>query len=180
MNADQPAPRVHGVPSLERGLLSRRSGVAAALLLLLVLVGCDSGTDLPPVLSVHEVQFHSSLGVDLSQMEERPSGLWIRDEVEGASDAPQAATDTEVAVHYTGWLPDGMQFDSSEGGSPLRFVPDEGRLIQGFTEGVLGMREGGQRLLLIPPHLGYGAEGAGGGVIPPNSWLVFRITLEGR
>ncbi len=142
-----------------------------------LLAGCESKTGPPPVLSVHEVEFHEDLGVDLSVMEERPSGLWLHDEVEGSAEGPEVEAASHVGVHYTGWLPDGTQFDTSDGGPPLRFVPEEGRLIPGFIEGVMGMRLGGERLILIPPHLGYGEQGAGGGLIPPNSWLVFRIVL---
>jgi len=152
-------------------------GAIGGMLLAVVLAGCESSTESPPVRSVHEVEFHEDLGVDLSEMEERPSGLWIRDEVEGAGEGPEVEADSQVGVHYTGWLPDGTRFDTSDGGPPLRFVPREGGLIPGFIEGVMGMRPGGERLLLIPPHLGYGAQGAGGGLIPPNSWLVFRIVL---
>jgi FKBP-type peptidyl-prolyl cis-trans isomerase len=89
-----------------------------------------------------------------------------------------------VAVHYSGWLYDeaapahkGKPFDSSrERGSPLEFPLGAGRVIRGWDEGVAGMKVGGQRTLLIPPALGYGASGAGG-VIPPNATLIFDVEL---
>ena len=155
------------------GASRRLAGLAAVL----VLAACESSTDLPPVLSAHEIEFHEELGIDLSQMVELPSGLWIRDELGGSSQNPEVTTGTSVGVHYRGWLPDGTEFANSQGGAPLRFVVGNGGVIEGFAEGVLGMRQGGQRLLLIPPHLGYGSSGGGGGLIPPNSWLVFRISL---
>jgi FKBP-type peptidyl-prolyl cis-trans isomerase FkpA len=91
----------------------------------------------------------------------------------------------QAVVHYTGWLYDpaahdhkGKQFDSSrERGKPFRFVIGAGRVIKGWEEGVQGMQPGGQRQLVIPADLGYGPEGAGGGVIPPNATLLFDVEL---
>lgn len=90
----------------------------------------------------------------------------------------------QAVVHYTGWLYDpsapdhkGKQFDSSrERGKPFRFTIGAGGVIKGWEEGVQGMQPGGQRQLVIPPDLGYGASGAGG-VIPPNATLMFDIEL---
>jgi FKBP-type peptidyl-prolyl cis-trans isomerase FkpA len=91
----------------------------------------------------------------------------------------------QAVVHYTGWVYDpsapdhkGKQFDSSrERGKPFRFNIGAGGVIKGWEEGVQGMQPGGQRQLVIPPDLGYGATGAGGGVIPPNATLLFDIEL---
>ncbi|PJI38894.1 FKBP-type peptidyl-prolyl cis-trans isomerase [Ferrovibrio sp.] len=85
-------------------------------------------------------------------------------------------------VHYTGWLSvageKGRQFDSSRTrGQPFSFPLGGGRVIKGWDEGVVGMKVGGQRSLIIPPQLGYGAQGAGGGVIPPNATLIFDVEL---
>lgn len=102
-----------------------------------------------------------------------PSGLKYIDEVVG--DGKQPVASNTVLVHYKGELTDGSQFDSSyERGAPAAF-PLSG-VIQGFSEGILGMNEGGKRVLYIPWQLGYG-EGGYPGVIPPRADLVFTVEL---
>lgn len=81
-----------------------------------------------------------------------------------------------VVVHYTGVLPDGTVFDSSVNrGQPFSFVLGSGLVIQGWERGILGMKVGEKRLLVIPPSLGYGTRSAG--AIPPNSTLIFEVEM---
>ncbi|MFC3661553.1 FKBP-type peptidyl-prolyl cis-trans isomerase [Luteimonas notoginsengisoli] len=110
-----------------------------------------------------------------------PSGLQFEDTVVGTG--ADARPGRNVTVHYTGWLFDngeqGAKFDSSKDrGEPFIFPLGGGMVIKGWDEGVQGMKEGGQRTLIIPASLGYGARGAGG-VIPPNATLKFDVELLG-
>ncbi len=106
-----------------------------------------------------------------------PSGLIIEDVTVG--EGAVATVGQKVTVHYTGWLTNGTQFDSSKDrNDPFVFPLGGGRVIKGWDEGVQGMKVGGKRKLTIPPALGYGARGAGG-AIPPNATLVFEVELLG-
>lgn len=81
-----------------------------------------------------------------------------------------------VVVHYVGRLQNGQEFDNSnKRGEPLTFTIGEGRVIQGWEEGLIGMKVGGQRILAIPPEMAYGDRAVG--PIPPNSTLIFSIEL---
>lgn len=112
-------------------------------------------------------------------MNTNPSGLQFEDTTPGTGATAQAGR--TVRVHYTGWLwkdgEKGSKFDSSKDrGQPFEFDLGAGMVIRGWDEGVQGMQEGGTRVLIIPPELGYGARGAGG-VIPPNATLCFEVEL---
>ena len=102
-----------------------------------------------------------------------------------AGTGAEAVAGKAVSVHYTGWLYDekaadkhGAQFDSShDRDAPFEFTLGGGQVIQGWDQGVVGMKVGGQRTLIIPASLAYGEIGAGGGLIPPNASLVFDVEL---
>jgi peptidylprolyl isomerase len=106
-----------------------------------------------------------------------PSGLQYVDEVVGTGDSPTKGK--SVKVHYTGRLRDGKKFDSSvDRNEPFVFSIGVGQVIKGWDEGVMSMKVGGKRQLIIPADLGYGARGAGG-AIPPNAELIFDVELLG-
>ena len=113
------------------------------------------------------------------KMTKTESGLQYRDIKEGTGEKPKKGQ--TCVMHYTGWLWEngakGKKFDSSvDRGEPFDFPIGTGRVIKGWDEGVLSMKVGGKRELLIPPSLGYGSRGAGG-VIPPNATLLFEVEL---
>jgi len=111
-----------------------------------------------------------------------PADLVTRDLEPGDGDAVRFRS--AVLVSYTGWLYDGCkpdlkgaEFDTSAGRpTPFGFIVGAGRVIRGWDRGVIGMKEGGKRLLVIPASLGYGDRGVG--KIPPNSALVFEVKVE--
>ena len=97
---------------------------------------------------------------------------------------PEAQKGRALSVHYTGWLYDpaqpemkGRMFDSSRERGPFKFQLGAGQVIPGWDQGFDGMKVGGRRRLIIPPALGYGVDGAGGGIIPPNATLLFEMEL---
>ena len=120
-----------------------------------------------------------------STMEKSKMNELIKTDVK-LGEGTEATAGHDVSVHYTGWLYDeaapehkGTKFDSSrDRGNPFDFSLGAGQVIKGWDQGVEGMKVGGQRTLIIPAALGYGARGAGG-VIPPNATLVFDVELLG-
>ncbi|HRP06901.1 MAG TPA: FKBP-type peptidyl-prolyl cis-trans isomerase [Gemmatimonadales bacterium] len=113
-----------------------------------------------------------SLGIVEDSLHRVGRGVYVRDIQAGNGDI--ADSGTIVSVHYVGQLADGRTF-SATSRDPFRFRIGADSVIAGWEDGVLGMRVGGRRQLVIPPHLGYGADGNGN--IPPDAVLVFDVTL---
>ena len=156
-----------GLPAL-RGVASGGAFLAAFLL-----GGCDirgRGEAEPAdetaahVESPVPAEFAESLGIDLAAMRQTPSGLYIEDLAEGRGLA--ARSGHVVVVHYTGWLPNGDQIDSTRDAGEAR------RFQLGARRDIIA----GKRRLVVPPHLGYGARGVPG-AIPPNATLVYEFEL---
>ncbi|MCL4866322.1 MAG: FKBP-type peptidyl-prolyl cis-trans isomerase [Gemmatimonadales bacterium] len=130
----------------------------------------------PPELPVvpELIDYHPDLQIAIAEMQMKESGLLFQDDSVGVGDS--VTVGSTVVVHYTGWFPDGTVFDTSrESGNPISFQVGRGEVIEAWEEGLLGMRVGGRRKLVVPPALGYG-EG-GWGSIPPNAVLVFEVEL---
>ncbi len=148
-------------------------GVEKLIIVLLLLVAVTI-----PACSQKEVNKggeQPAVGAAAAGIVTTPSGLAYQDLVAGSGSTPTAGK--LVKVHYTGWLQDGTKFDSSlDRGQPFEFSIGAGQVIPGWDEGVMTMKVGGKRKLVIPPQLGYGAAGAGG-VIPPNATLTFEVIL---
>jgi len=141
-------------PQLARVLFAALTGA--------LLTACGSDPTFPP-------EFDASLNIDLAAMTKTASGLYYLDLVVGTGEVTAAGDSATVA--YTGWLPNGVEFDSGSFG----FIVGAGWVIQGFDEGVEGMRVGSKRKLVIPPELGYGKQGKG--AIKPNSTLIFEVDV---
>lgn len=119
---------------------------------------------------VEVTQFAPALNVHLDQMVKRASGLYVQDLTPGTGSF--ASRGRTAVVRYTGWRADGKQFDDGE----ITIILGSKQTIAAWEEGLLGMRVGGKRRLVVPPNLGYGVRGAGND-IPPNTVLVFDMTL---
>lgn len=137
--------------------------LATLLLAALAASACGDDITFPP-------DFDASLGIDLASMTKTSSGLYYQDLVVGTGAAAEAGK--SATVGYAGWLPDGTRFDSGS----FTFTVGVGEVVPGFDEGVVGMKVGGKRKLVIPPDLGYGDRT--NGPIPANSTLVFEVELQ--
>lgn len=155
----------------------------SAVLLASVLLGgaaCDnpvSADRLPPP-TPEEITYASSLNITLSQFSKTSLGVYTQDQVVGTG--ATIANGDSVSVGYTGWLPNGVQFDTNQpNGSPLRFKVGAKSVVPGFENGVIGMRVGGTRRIIIPSPLAYGRAGQGT-AIPGNAVLIFSVTMSQR
>jgi hypothetical protein len=126
----------------------------------------------PPI---DQVTFSSSLNIDLGEFLEDGSGIWIREDEPGVGDPVEMGQ--EAGVYFEGWIATGEQFDSitESDGPPPEFVLGMPGPIAGLTFGLVGMRLGGERTVLVPPSLGFGWASFAG--VPPGSWLVLSIRL---
>jgi FKBP-type peptidyl-prolyl cis-trans isomerase len=142
-----------------------------------VLAACG-GEALPPpppeAIDPADLTFAPRIAVELARMEKMPSGLYVQDLYVGSGLLVRMGSD--ITVHYTGWLHDGTQFDSSLERDPFPLTLGETSVVDGWEEGLLGAREGGRRKLVIPPNLGYGLEGRLP-IIPPQATLVYTIEV---
>lgn len=146
----------------------------SALACLLVTTACSSTGPTPSEPQVIETTtFAAALDVNLASSTKLPSGMYIRDLTVGGG--AMVAGGQNVSVRYTGWLSNGVQFDSNANGSPFTFRLDGGQVIRGWDLGVAGMKVGGVRQLIIPSSLAYGANDYG--PIPGGSVLVFTVTV---
>jgi peptidylprolyl isomerase len=144
---------------------------AFAALLAFALIGCEGGNT---TLSIEETTYAASLGVDLANSTKLASGLYYRDMVVGGG--ATVANGMQLTMHYTGFLTNGSVFDANTAGEvPLAFTLGAGQVIDGWDQGIVGMKVGGKRQLIIPPSLGYGE--AGSGPIPGNAILVFSVDV---
>lgn len=151
--------------SAARGASNNRSKVVAAVVIV-ALLAAGAAYIFVPGLS-------GTSGAEVTT----PSGLKYTDLLVGTGPSPQPGQ--TVTVNYTGTLTDGTKFDSSrDHGQPYSFVIGRGSVIKGWDEGVMTMKVGGRRKLVIPPSLGYGAFGSPPN-IPPNATLLFDIELLG-
>jgi FKBP-type peptidyl-prolyl cis-trans isomerase len=150
--------------------ITKMKGLAFAAFLL---TACTDDTPTDPA----QLTFAPGLNVNLSAMTRTSSGLYIQDEVVGTG--AQVVRGNTVTVDYTGWLHNGTQFDTSSGRSPIEVTNiGSANVIAGWNEGLIGMRVGGRRLLVIPPRLAYGADGRSPS-IPGHATLVFRVDMRG-
>jgi hypothetical protein len=150
---------------------SKKSPMKAALLAaavaLIPLAACSNATPFEPQV-IETTDFFVGLGIDLASMTKLPSGVYIQDDSVGTGAA--LADGDSVQIDHRGWLSNGYQFS---GGIFRSLYPTS--FIDGFSIGMEGMAEGGQRLMIIPPELAYG--NAGSGPIPRGAVLVFEVEL---
>ena len=172
-------------PSTRKADAVKRFAVSMLLVAVLaaavIASGCSNTAEPPseslaPETAAPEQTAPSSEGTSAGPQAQTADVTELKIEDKTVGTGAEAKVGDLVAVHYTGWLTDGTEFDSSKGGEPFQFRIGEGRVIQGWEQGVPGMKVGGVRKLTIPPDLGYGPQGYPG-AIPGNATLVFEVEL---
>jgi FKBP-type peptidyl-prolyl cis-trans isomerase FkpA len=130
--------------------------------------------DRPEATTEVEASYAPALNIDLDRMQRAESGFYYEDLEVGTGEVAEIGR--HVEVHYTSWLPDGTRIMSSRDGElPEDFVLGTGAVIIGWEEGMIGMRQGGRRKIVIPPALAYGRDGYG--EVPPYATLVIDVEL---
>jgi peptidylprolyl isomerase len=163
--------------TLLRGSATRHSApnrmrfhLLATTLVLAASAAC--GDSSPTAVPIEQTVFATSLGVDLAQSTKLPSGVYYRDVTTGTG--ATLATGQTVAMRYAGFFVNGQEFDSNPAPKPVfSFSLGAGQVIRGWDVGLVGMKVGGRRQLIIPPEMGYGPNDYG--PIPGNSVLVFTV-----
>ncbi len=151
--------------------------LSAVLLAGSVMTGCHANPDAASPSTQSTTKEKATMSTNITELVKKDTLL---------GEGREAEAGFNITVHYTGWLYDpskedgkGKKFDSSlDRREPFVFFLGGGQVIQGWDEGFAGMKVGGKRTLIIPPHMGYGEYGAGG-VIPPNATLIFDVELLG-
>ena len=150
----------------------RLSRLASGGMVWLVAGACASAGGPPPDPAL--LEYAPETGVELSRMERTSSGLYIEVIQEGVGKI--AARGDRVRIHFISWLPDGTLVDSTLAGDAYQFELGSDEVIRGWNQGVVGMKVGGRRRLVIRPGLAYGPRGRSPRV-PPTAVLVFEIQL---
>jgi FKBP-type peptidyl-prolyl cis-trans isomerase FkpA len=154
--------------------MRRQNGLITAALTVSLTACASGGGVVPPVRPMESIPFASTLDVQLDKMTKTSTGLRYRDLEVGTG--PVVKEHMDIGVVYTGWLTNGVKFDSTAAGQkPLTIPIGRGRVIKGWDEGIIGMRVGGRRQLIVPSELAYGSNRAG--LIPPDAVLVFDVRV---
>jgi FKBP-type peptidyl-prolyl cis-trans isomerase FkpA len=142
------------------------------LLLFLATTAACGGTTAS--LAPESINFAPALQVDLASMQRTSTGVYYRDITEG--EGPLVRRGSKVRVHYTGFLPDGTRFEQVVPPAvPIEFTVGDRTVIPGWQSGIMGMRAGGERQMVIPASQAYGSRQVGR--VPPHSTLVFVVKL---
>lgn len=150
-----------------------RGRAVAALVAALALAACESTTE--PAVDfevIEEVEFAPSLGIDLARMTKTGLGVYFEDLTLGEGE--EVRTGDWAFLDHRVWLRTGVEIQSGS----TNFVVGSGAVVSGFDFGVRGMRVGGERLVIVPPGLAYGAQGSANGAIPPGAILVYRLAID--